>query len=318
MADTVLTTAKFIGEDESQGFKKGKKYALDIQETPESETQIMVRNHYGEQFCPYDNRETFEANWEMLGPDVMPDFVDFDTPERKQPEVKPGMSQILEVEAYKVQSTDILDPTTYKHMKLMARDFIGSGAVPKAFTNEMQVLMALQAGYEMGMKPMESLQSLYIVNGAMNVWGKAVTRRLTSHGWKPSYEDGGSGDEQFCTATITNSKTGESHSETYKFSDAVLSRYTTDNNGKLKPGWLPGMNRKLKLRYGALSVLIKGYVPEVLGAADNIAEVAIDIKPDDEQDPQDERKARMAAADAKREEMTKGNHAPKPVAAQHD
>lgn len=168
--------------------------------------------------------------------------------------------------------TSFLNPQVYLQMKAMANDFIKSKAVPKGFENAEQLLVAFQTGYEMGMKPMESLKSLYLVNGQLNLWGTAVIRRLKEHGWSaPQYTEE---TQESVTATIR--KGDEIITETYTFGDAKLSGYTTDNYGKEKIGWKPGVNRKLKLRYGVISLIIKSYLPEVLGAATGVVEVSQD------------------------------------------
>lgn len=169
------------------------------------------------------------------------------------------------------QVTNFLDPNLYTQLKALANDFIKSNAIPSVWESAEQVLVGLQTGVEMGMKPMEAMNSLYPVNGAINVWGKATTRRLKEHGWTISYSKES---QESCTATVK--KGTEKYTETFEFSDAVASGYTTDKYGKLKIGWRPGMNRRKKLRYGVLSLIISTYIPDVLGSAMGIVEVSDD------------------------------------------
>lgn len=170
------------------------------------------------------------------------------------------------------QSTSFLDPNLYIQMKALAQDFINSRAIPSVWQDASQVLVGLQTGVEMGMKPMEAMNSLYPVNGAINVWGKATTRRLKEHGWTIQYSDE---TQEICTATVT--KGNESYTETFTFEEAKQSGYTLDRSGRLKIGWTPGMNRRKKLRYGVLSLIISTYIPEVLGSAMGIVEVSEDF-----------------------------------------
>lgn len=169
------------------------------------------------------------------------------------------------------QATNFLDPNVYTQLKALSNDFIKSKAIPSVWQTPEQVLVGLQTGVEMGMKPMEAMNSLYPVNGAINVWGKATTRRLKEHGWVISYSNES---PESCTATVKRDK--EKYVETFDFADAVASGYTTDNYGKLKIGWREGMNRRKKLRYGVLSLIISTYIPEVLGSAAGIVEVSDD------------------------------------------
>jgi hypothetical protein len=165
-----------------------------------------------------------------------------------------------------------LDPTRWNQMKALAESLVQSKAFPKAIQNASQALVVMQAGIEMGMKPIEAINSLSIINGVIGTWGKATTNRLREHGWRISYkmlnERGGG-----CEATVT--KGDESYTDSLYFESAEKSGWTK-YNGNLKASWAPGANREMKLRYGVLSKIIKTYIPEVLGNAVDIIEVAED------------------------------------------
>lgn len=185
-------------------------------------------------------------------------------------------------------STTFMNPNVWTQIRAMSKVFFEGKALPSSIANEPQLVMVLQAGFEMGMAPVESLKSLYIVNGSINVYGAATVRRLRKHGWTVQYSNES---DQECTATVTRKDgiTGRmlaSYTETFKYADAEKSGYTKAA-GNLKVGWKEGLNRKLKMRYGALSLIIKSYIPEVLGSASDIAELAmdapIDITPQPEQ-----------------------------------
>lgn len=167
--------------------------------------------------------------------------------------------------------TNYFDPIVWQQMKGMADTFKNSGAL-KSDENASTLVMKIQAGYEMGMKPIESIKSFYFVNGTLNIFGAAVVRRLREHGWQINYQD----KQNKCTAIVK--KGDEIYSDSLTFEEAKQSGWV-ESYGKLKPGWLQGANRKLKLRYGVISMLIKTYIPEVLGSAVDIAEVAMDAAP---------------------------------------
>lgn len=177
--------------------------------------------------------------------------------------------------------TSILSPVQYNQSKIVAKDFFESGALPKHIQNETQAFVTIITGAEMGLKPMEAIQGLYIINGIITLWGKAVPRQLKKHGWKHKFTDE---DQDHCTVVVWKGKSyvkpddeDEQYEETFYYKDAVESKYTQDSYGKQKVGWLPGQNRKLKMRYNVLSALIKTYIPDVLGEAADIAEVAQDF-----------------------------------------
>lgn len=180
----------------------------------------------------------------------------------------------------KTEKTGMMDPIAYEQMKAIARDMIASKSLPSTFTNVQQVQMALMAGREMGMTTMESLNDLYFVGGKLQIYGKATPAALRRAGWRIKFED----TEDACTATITNTKTGEEITDTFTLKDAELSGFIKDKYGNVKIGWQPGANRKRKLRYAVLSQIIHTYVPEVLGAVAGIGEYSEDYMDADKLD----------------------------------
>jgi len=167
------------------------------------------------------------------------------------------------------QKTGVIDPIAWKQIKGMAKTLILSKALPAYVQNEEQAIVVMQAGYEMGLKPVESLNSLYLVNGQITIWGKAVAKRFNIHGYKLTYKD----KENETTAIATDKKTGEVLTESMTFAEAEKSGYTKDRSGKLKFGWREGTNRILKLRYGALNKMVKTQCPDVLDSAQGITEI---------------------------------------------
>ena len=170
------------------------------------------------------------------------------------------------------EKTAVMDPTAHAQMKKVAEEFWSSGALNDSFENVNQVIMALAAGREMGMGFIESINGLYFVKGKLNIYGKATPSALRRHGWRITYSNE---TQESCTATLRNIDTGEEITDTFTFEEAELSGFTKDKYGT-KVGWRPGANRKRKLRYGVLSLIIHTYIPEVIGAAAGIAEYSRD------------------------------------------
>lgn len=169
-----------------------------------------------------------------------------------------------------------LNPVRWEQMEKLAQSLVQSKAFPKSIQNAAQALVVMQAGVEMGLKPMEAINGLSIINGVVSPWGKTTVKLLRNHGWKIEYkattERGGG-----MTATVT--KDDESYTDTLYYDNAVKSKWThsyKDGKQILKVGWYEGANREMKLRYGVLSKIIKTYIPEVLGSLGDIAEVAED------------------------------------------
>ena len=164
-------------------------------------------------------------------------------------------------------TTSAFNPIVYSQMKQLATDLILGGATSADAKTPEQLVVKLQAGFELGMTPVESLNSLYIVSGRVTIWGAALIKRLRIAGWSVNYKD-----ETPEKCTIVVSKGDDFIEDTFYFKDAQDSGYTSGQSG-LKVGWKLGQNRKLKMRYGAASQLVKTYLPEVLGTIAGIAEV---------------------------------------------
>lgn len=215
------------------------------------------------------------------------------------------------------ETTSVMNPIEYEQTKKLAGDMMKSEAISKKFANVNQVMMAILAGREMGMSTMESLSDMYFVGGNLNIYGKGTPAALRRKGWRIRYSDE---TPESCTATVTNDKTGEEIVDTFTYKEAVDSGFT----GNGKPGWLPGANRRRKLRYGVLSLIIHTYIPEVLGAATGIgeysedyiagAENAIDGQVVSKEDKAAAARERIqAAAEAKAAEMNEAGHTPAAV-----
>lgn len=205
------------------------------------------------------------------------------------------MENALSIDAY-------LSPERWNQMEKLAQSLVQSKAFPKSIQNAAQALVVMQAGMEMGLKPIESINGLSIINGVVSPWGKTTVRLIKNHGWKIEYktlmERGGG-----IQATV--SKDDEKYTDTLYFDQAEKSGWTHMNyNGKkvLKPGWYEGANREMKLRYGVISKIIKTYLPEVMGSAGDIAEIAEDYVIIEEEQPKPKGEQIITKTDKERKE----------------
>jgi hypothetical protein len=220
------------------------------------------------------------------------------TPEQKQPVSILTDDDKRQINlAVRTQTTSVMNPVEYEQLRIIAKDMHESGAFPESYKNVNQILMAMQMGRSMGLSPHEAISNGYFIRGVYNVYGKAVPGALRRHGWQLQFKDE---TQETCTAVLTNTITKEVIEDTYNYAEAVASGYTKDNYGKEKVGWKLGMNRKRKLRYGVLSLIIHTYLPDVFGAVGGIVEFSEDY-PTPEND--EKRRARIAAAAKQREAM---------------
>lgn len=89
-------------------------------------------------------------------------------PEQKVPPIA--------IEGGLVKCNDISEAYRY------ANYIVKSGFAPQCFKTPEAVLIAVQYGAEVGLKPMQALQSISVVNGRPGLWGKALPGIVLQHG----------------------------------------------------------------------------------------------------------------------------------------
>lgn len=155
-------------------------------------------------------------------------------------------------------------PEEVKQRLAFADHFYKAGCFTSDVKNAELAFVKIQAGAEMGLKPMESMNTLYIVNGHVTIFGTGLSKLLRENGWTITYE----GDKTKCTATITKGKETHSfHADKQDMLDMKSKAY----------GFAPLQ----KLRWHCLGNLVRFHVPEVLGGSiQYIKEEAEDFEPE--------------------------------------
>lgn len=139
-----------------------------------------------------------------------------------------------------------LSPRNLAEAMEFAKIIASSDMVPKDYINKPgNVLVAVQTGAELGLKPMQSLQGISVINGRPGVWGDAMWALVISH---PEYED--SNEEKGDNAcTITLKRRGRSAvTVTYSMEDAKKAGLA----GKQGP-WQTAPKRMLQMRARAFA-----------------------------------------------------------------
>lgn len=163
-----------------------------------------------------------------------------------------------------VSSQDIdvhLNKDRVTNMLTMADQFHKAGCFGKDVQNTFQAFAKIQAGAEMGIPPMEAMSSLYIVNGNITMWGKALTMRLRRFGWKISYDE--SMPDQ-CKVSIVK---GDEEYTYVSTKQELLDLRSRAASFALRD----------KLKWHAISRLCRFYVPEVLGSISYVKEEIEDV-----------------------------------------
>jgi len=144
------------------------------------------------------------------------------------------------------ETTFSLSPRSLAEAMEFAKIIASSDMVPKDYINKPgNVLVAVQTGAELGLKPMQSLQGISVINGRPGVWGDAMWALIISH---PEFEDAQE-DKHDTHCTVTLKRRGRS---------AVVSTFTMEDAkkaglaGKQGP-WQSAPKRMLQMRARAFA-----------------------------------------------------------------
>ena len=83
-----------------------------------------------------------------------------------------------------IPNDNYFSPAAWNVMVSMANIFIKSSALPKHITNASQLLMILQTGKEMGLKPMQAINGIYILNGKVALYSHVMLSKVLEGGVK--------------------------------------------------------------------------------------------------------------------------------------
>lgn len=109
---------------------------------------------------------------------------------------------------------------TIQEAKLLAETFISSNLVPKHFDTPAKIIVAIQAGFELGFKIWQSLNSLHVINGQVGIKSAAIGGLIRSRGkckmMSQGYE-GKKGTEEYC-AVVKSMRTDDTTEHESRFS----------------------------------------------------------------------------------------------------
>ena len=138
-------------------------------------------------------------------------------------------------------------------LEIITKTFIAGGATPKGIDTAPKMMIVFQAAREIGLSPIEALNSLYFVNGKVAMYGEAVPTQIMRAGHKISW---GECDARTATVTITRGDTGESMTNTFTMSQAETRGYTKNPIYKTYP--------ENMLKWRVLSMTAKFICPDAL------------------------------------------------------
>lgn len=165
-------------------------------------------------------------------------------------------------------------PTNLTEAIAFSKMVASSDLAPKDFKGKPgNVLIAIQMGYEIGLKPLQALQNIAIINGRPSLWGDAALAVVQNHPAYESHEESmeGAGETRCAVFTIKR-KGNKPHTIRFGVADAKKAGLW----GKAGP-WTNYPDRMMRWRAAGFALRDK-FADALRGL--NIAEEAMDIPPD--------------------------------------
>ena len=147
----------------------------------------------------------------------------------------------------------MFNPKIWSQMNIVAGVFMQSGALPATIKNAPQLMMVLQAGVEVGLKPIEAMNSFYFVNGKLAMYGEKALALVRRAGHKISW---GECNAETATITITRGDSGESMTST------ITAKMVKDRGIDKNPVF--GKYPENFLKFKAFHMTAKFIVPDAL------------------------------------------------------
>lgn len=146
------------------------------------------------------------------------------------------------------------NPVVWQGMTNLAKVLIDAGACPVGLKTQAQVMVALQAGREVGLSPINALNSFYIVKGKVAIYGDSAIAVVLRDGHQI---DWGKCDGSSANVKITRGDNKKSMEATFTFQEAENKKLTTYADGSKNPFWQKYPENMLKFKaFGSIARFI--------------------------------------------------------------
>jgi hypothetical protein len=154
-----------------------------------------------------------------------------------------------------------LNPTNFDELFRMANVVSASGLAPRGMDRPEQVFVAMAHGLEIGLKPMQSLQRIAVINGRPTIWGDAMIGLVRASGQLERFaetHEGKPGTDDFAAVCVAKRVGSDEVRVVYTVKDAR----TAGLWGKSGP-WTTSPKRMLQMRARAFA--LRDLFADVLG-----------------------------------------------------
>lgn len=150
---------------------------------------------------------------------------------------------------------------------------VKSGLAPKGFDGPEQVMIAIMAGAELGMPPMQALKSICVINRSPSLWGDGLMAIVRRDGHKISEWLEGDAEKMVAHCRVTRADNGEVSERVFSVADAKRAGLW----GKAGP-WTQYPKRMLQMR--ARSYAVRDALADSLMGISAIADPAEHFGPE--------------------------------------
>ena len=171
-------------------------------------------------------------------------------------------------------------------MKTVAQLVLQSGLAPDSFKTAEQIFVGLQAGAEVGLKPMQALNSIVVIRGKPTLWGDAALALVKRSGLLVEFSEKVTGEGDAMAAQVKSVRGDElcTVETTFSVADAKTAKLW----GKAGP-WTTHPKRMLKYKARAFNlrdnfpdVLFGMHLTEEMYGEEPLPAPESDVKPRDE------------------------------------
>lgn len=113
-----------------------------------------------------------------------------------------------------------LTPCSFEGLYRMSKIMAASGLMPKGVSTVEAVFVAVQNGLELGLSPMQAVQSIAVINGRPSIWGDTVLALVRRSGLLDDFQETITGAGETLAARCTAKRKGEASPIVREFSYA--------------------------------------------------------------------------------------------------
>lgn len=197
---------------------------------------------------------------------------------------------------------------TLEDMQTMSQLILQSGLCPAAFTKKEQVFVAIQSGMEIGLKPMQALNSICVIKGRPTIWGDAALGLVKRSGLVKEFSEEvtGEGDSMVATVISVRDMGGDPRRERESHCTTTFSAADAKTAGLWNKAGPWKTHPKRMLKYKARAFNLRDNFPDVLMGMHLTEEMEGEVDetlpaPECDTEPRETRRKKVEAQTAKEE-----------------